>query len=310
MAADRARADLAEPFRVIHKPEVFLDLDVPHVVPVTELRRIQLVEQRGQLAFARDFFVAAATFHPEPDIFFRGIFGDPFKRIFHALQIRRGLGLTCLHRLHFQADIFARKHFAFLRQREKLIGDRVHLHLTAMEDDKRRAEALREVDGLERVANGALAFLRVGGRDFVAIRRRLHDFHRQGTEIVQTAEFHFACLEHFLDARHERNPNAVAQLDAIETEILDLTQHLVAGGMAPGIPAGGERYHRAKLDDRRGLGLGACFDCGGRLLAARASRYSENQDGQRSVNDPANDQGNAQADQVCEGRREQTSHGC
>jgi hypothetical protein len=38
VTAERARTDLTKPFRMIEKGEVFFDLDVTEVVPVTDLR--------------------------------------------------------------------------------------------------------------------------------------------------------------------------------------------------------------------------------------------------------------------------------
>ena len=64
-----AAADFLQPFRVIEKLEILLNLNVTHVVPVTDMRRIQFIEDRGQFAFAWNFFVAAASFHAEPDVF-------------------------------------------------------------------------------------------------------------------------------------------------------------------------------------------------------------------------------------------------
>ena len=101
-----------------------------------------------------------------------------------------------------------------------------------MQNDERRVEALREIDGLECLFNRAFALLRVRGGEFVAIGRGLHDFDREWTEVVQAAEFDFAGVEHFLDTRHERDANAVAQLDAIEAEVLYFTEHLIARGVA------------------------------------------------------------------------------
>ena len=112
-----------------------------------------------------------------------------------------------------------------------------------MQDDERRPETLREIDRLEGLLDRALPLLRIGGGKFVAIGRRSRDLDRERTEVVQTGELDFAGLEHFLDSWHERNADAVAQFDAIEAEILDLAQHFVAGGVAAGVPAGGERDH-------------------------------------------------------------------
>ena len=75
----------------------------------------------------------------------------------------------------------------------------------------------------------------------VAIGRGAHHLDRQRTEIMQTAELDFTRFKHLLNTRHERNADAVSELDAIEAElVLDLAQHLVARGVAAGIPAGGK----------------------------------------------------------------------
>ena len=101
-----------------------------------------------------------------------------------------------------------------------------------MQHDERRAETLREIDGLECLFNRAFALLRVCGGEFIAIGRGLHDFDRERTEVVQAAEFDFAGVEHFLNPRHERDADAVAQLDAVEAEVLYFAQHFIARGVA------------------------------------------------------------------------------
>src|SRR2546423_248961 len=140
---------------------------------------------------------------------------------------------------------------ALFRERDELVRDRIHLHFTAMEDDKWRAEPLCEIDGLKRLANRAVAFLCISRRNFVAIRRSLHDLDRQRTEVVQAGELDFARLVHFLDARHERNPDAMPELDAIESKFLYLAQHFRAICVPAGVPAGGERDHRLDATSSR-----------------------------------------------------------
>src|SRR5437868_6272628 len=65
----------------------------------------------------------------------------------------------------------------------------------------------------------------------------------------------FAVVEHFLNSRNERNANAMTELDEIESERLDLAQHLVAGSMSTGIPAGGKCNHRVIVTRRQRVGL-------------------------------------------------------
>jgi hypothetical protein len=48
---------------------------------------------------------------------------------------------------------------------------------------------------------------------------------------MQAAELHFAGFIHFLNARHQRNANAMAKLDPIEAKIDNLAQHFAAVGV-------------------------------------------------------------------------------
>jgi len=58
---------------MVDKAEVFLDLKMAEVVPVADVRRVNLVEERGNFALARNFFIGTAAFDSEPDIFRRGV---------------------------------------------------------------------------------------------------------------------------------------------------------------------------------------------------------------------------------------------
>ena len=48
---------------------------------------------------------------------------------------------------------------------------------------------------------------------------------------MQAGETDLAGIEHFLNSGHERNANAMTELDQIESKRLDLAQHLLTGGM-------------------------------------------------------------------------------
>ena len=48
---------------------------------------------------------------------------------------------------------------------------------------------------------------------------------------MQAAESHFAVFIHFLNSGHERDANAVAELDAIEAKIDNFAQHFGAVGV-------------------------------------------------------------------------------
>src|SRR5207237_1275987 len=63
------------------------------------------------------------------------------------------------------------------------------------------------------------------------------------TEIVQAAEFDSPCVVHFLNSRHERDANAMAEFHMIEAKIDNLAEHFIAGRMTVRIPASGKGNH-------------------------------------------------------------------
>jgi hypothetical protein len=74
----------------------------------------------------------------------------------------------------------------------------------------------------------------------IAIGRGAEHFHGQGTKVVQTCELDFAGVIHFLNPGHQRNANAMAELDAFEAKVENLSQHFVTGGVTMRIPASRE----------------------------------------------------------------------
>jgi hypothetical protein len=45
---------------------------------------------------------------------------------------------------------------------------------------------------------------------------------------MQTAEADLSLIKHLLDSRHQRNPNAVTELDPIESKLDNFAQHFRA----------------------------------------------------------------------------------
>src|SRR5437588_6168125 len=58
---------------MVEKGEVFLDLNVTEVMPITHLWRIELVQQRWQFTFAWNFFITTAAFDSEFHFFRRRV---------------------------------------------------------------------------------------------------------------------------------------------------------------------------------------------------------------------------------------------
>ena len=68
MTTESPGCDGAQPFFVVEKSKVLLDLKMAEVMPVTHLGRVEFFQQPGDFALTRDLLVAPATFDSEPDI--------------------------------------------------------------------------------------------------------------------------------------------------------------------------------------------------------------------------------------------------
>ncbi len=178
MTAKGTRTDLTKPLRMIKKGEVLFDLNVTEIVPVTDLRRIEFVEQRWQFAFVRNFLVTAAAFDPKLYFFRCGVLNDPAQTILHSIEMGRRSRFAFFDGTDFFPNVFAGKQFAFSSKFDQRIGHRFHRYFPEMHDDKGRAESLGEIDGLKGLFHRALAFVSVGGRKLVAIGRSAQHFYR------------------------------------------------------------------------------------------------------------------------------------
>ena len=123
---------------VIDEAKILFDLDVAEVVPVTDLRRIQFIEQGRQFAFARDFFVTAPAFDSEADLLDSGVCNDAAQTIFDPLQVSRCDGFPLFHGLEFFANVFAREKRTFFGEFDQDISDRLHGDCAKVHDDKGR----------------------------------------------------------------------------------------------------------------------------------------------------------------------------
>src|SRR6266496_568385 len=120
-----------------------------------------------------------------------------------------------------------------------------------MQDHKRRAQSLGEINRLKCLLGRTLSFLRWNSRKLVTVGRSHHDFDRQRTKIMQTAEANLPGIEHFLNSRYQRHASTVAELNQVKPKFgFDFAQHHVAGGMASGVPTGGKRYHLVEVPSR------------------------------------------------------------
>src|ERR1051326_4357814 len=221
MTAKGARTDLPQPFSVIEKLKIRLDLDMTKVVPISDLRRLQFLEEGGYLSFRRNLLVAAPSFDAELYLFWGGRFHNPAKTILHPSKISRCRGFPLFDCAKFFSDIFSGEQFPFFCHGNERIGNGMHFDFTQMQNNERSAETFGEVDGLQGLLESAFAFGCAGRGKLIAIGRCAQDLHRQRAEIMQAAEFDTAIIEHLLNSRHQRNSNSMAELDAVKPELND-----------------------------------------------------------------------------------------
>src|SRR5215813_7087987 len=86
MTAKRAGTNCPEPLSVIDESQVFFDLSVAEIMPVTQVRRFHLLKELGQFALGWNLFIIAPCFQANPNIFPSRILDDAAQTILHALQ--------------------------------------------------------------------------------------------------------------------------------------------------------------------------------------------------------------------------------
>ena len=244
MAPEQPVPDGFEPFVMVQKPEVVLDLDVPEIVPVTDVRRVDLVEQRRVFPLGGKFLVGKPALAAEIDVFPAGVLDDGLQAVQHALPVHRGLGLALLHGSKLELDPFAGVLFALPRQQPEPPGSRTHRNAPQVQHDQTRAQPCREINRLDGQLHRPPLVERPVAGELVAIRRRSLHFEWQRAEIVQAGDAHLARIDDLLNPAHQRYPHAVGKLDVIKPEIADFAQHARAFLVAGRIPAAGKGKHR------------------------------------------------------------------
>ena len=87
VTANRARSDRSKPFDMIQKPKIFLNLDMTHVVPVTDVGGGDFIEQLRDFALRWNFFISTTPFNPKPNIFLRSVFDNRLEALPHAREM-------------------------------------------------------------------------------------------------------------------------------------------------------------------------------------------------------------------------------
>ena len=105
MATESSRGDRAQPVRVIEKAKVFFNLNVTHIMPVTDVWRRDLFELLGYFALRRNLLVAAARFDAESNISCRSMCHNRLQRFLDPAQRYSGTFFPLPHGRDFFANI-------------------------------------------------------------------------------------------------------------------------------------------------------------------------------------------------------------
>jgi hypothetical protein len=95
-----------------------------------------------------------------------------------------------------------------------------------------------------------LAFAVIGSRGLEQIGGGMEHPHRQRAEIVDGTDLYHPVLHRLEDSRDERNPDPVAELDPLKSQVGDFPQHGVAVLVALRAPAGREGGRGVHSDSR------------------------------------------------------------
>src|SRR5437016_13474669 len=109
MAAKRTRTNRAQPLGMINEPKILFNLRVTEIMPVTELRRIHLLQKLRQFALGWNLFIGPAALDSQTDTFRTGILDHTAQAVLHVLQILGGISFSLLHGFYFQFHVIARK---------------------------------------------------------------------------------------------------------------------------------------------------------------------------------------------------------
>ena len=246
MKTAQSRSHRLEMQPVVDEAKVLLDLCMADIVPVTDRRVIESLEEKIPVRVDRDFLEVLANLDSQLDAAHGGLLGDPFKHLVREVAVF-DLGLFPLQlRLLAELLVLGRVLFSRLEQVDQLVGVIPHIDLAHVQHDQLGSELIRHLDGFHSVLVGVLPLANVRGGKLEHVWVGVLAPDRQRAEVVQGGNLDHARLVRVDDSRHKAQPDAVAQFGILKPKVANLLEHRAAVGVAVGIPAGGKRIHFEK----------------------------------------------------------------
>jgi hypothetical protein len=87
---------------------------------------------------------------------------------------------------------------------------------------------IRMVYCIQGVTESTVTFIRVRSGTLVTVGCGLRNLDRKRTEVVEARHSHWVISEKSLNTLPQREPDAVAEFDVVETEPKDFAQHFIA----------------------------------------------------------------------------------
>lgn len=243
MAAKYAIPREPQPAGVIQQREVGLDLRMPEIVPVTEIRRTEPREQRQDFPLGGHVLVAFAVFDSHMHILFGREFQQRGQRGIESFEVRRGRFFPIQHVLQFSPRVFFREQLLFLHQTHQFPVHRQCPDPPAVDDDGFCADPRGEFDGFARQLDRPLPVAVAVRGKFITIRRIRHDLHRHRAKVMHARDLDIAALDELQDALQLRHPQTVPQLNVLKTKLNDFRYHFSAVGVTVGVPGSGAGEH-------------------------------------------------------------------
>ena len=192
----------------------------PGVVPVAG-RRLdgKAGEKLGEIGVDRQLLEPLAVLEAKAKVLFLGVVEDAQHGFLRPLPVGDHALAELAERLVDQGPVglVTRSHGVRMLPAVRghvAVGREPEIpHAPQVADQERGVHLGREVDRALRLAQPLLPLLRVGRRGLEKIGRRVDDAHRKRAEIVRRTDLDHALLHGLQDPGHERDPDAVAQLD-------------------------------------------------------------------------------------------------
>ena len=122
MTAKRARTHAIKPIPVVEQSQILLDVRVPEIVPISNVRFVEALEEILEFALRRHRLVVFAVFDANPDAFLRCIGQDFGQALQCSPRVFSARAFPTLHGLEFDSGKLLAEKSPFVHQSAQARG--------------------------------------------------------------------------------------------------------------------------------------------------------------------------------------------